>query len=341
MKQSPAAQTLENRPRNYDIIVYGASGFTGRQAAHYLNVHAPKSLKWAIAGRSFDRLNTLFDDLPLEQRPDIIVADAFDESAIDAMCRQTKVVLTTVGPYARFGRLLIDRCVAHRVDYVDITGETPFVRELIDTYHEQAASMGICIIPCSGFDSVPSDLGTYFAVRVLRERGAKQIDRVIAAYTAKGGLNGGTVASGLHLGASGHQDQMDDLFLLNPSMMRPPHESTQEHADPKWPHYDHDLKRWLAPFIMAPINTRVVRRTQALLADTNDDYGPNFHYQEYMECRAPFGALKAISIAVGIRLMDSLFRVRLGRSLIKLLAPAPGQGPSEKTMEEGFFRAKF
>ena len=163
------------QPRRFDVVLYGATGFVGRQTVAYFSEHAG-GLKWALAGRSRKRLEALAVGLGLEDAG-ILVADAEDDAALAALAAQTRVLLSTAGPFALYGSALVAACVAQRTHYVDITGETPWVRGLIDRHHVKAARDGTRIIPCCGFDSVPSDLGAWLVAQALmREHGETCVD---------------------------------------------------------------------------------------------------------------------------------------------------------------------
>lgn len=200
--------------RSYDVVLYGASGFVGKQTVHYFANHVSDSVRWAIAGRNRQRLEAIRDEMGVSV--DVLVADSQDQPAIDEIAAQTQVILTTAGPFARYGNALVDACVRFKTHYVDITGETPWVRRLIDWYQTQAAIDGTRIIPCCGFDSVPSDLGTYLIVRHLQREFNTSCQQVNAYFQAAGGFNGGTLASAFHLYDSGAGVQMSEPFLLNP-----------------------------------------------------------------------------------------------------------------------------
>ncbi len=250
-------------PRDFDVILYGATGFTGRQTVAYFAEHAPAGLRWAIAGRNRAKLEALNSSVP------ILTADAADPVAIDALVERTRVLLTTAGPFAVYGTLFVDACVRFHTHYVDITGETPWVRMLIDRYHDQAAADGTRIIPFCGFDSVPSDLGAMLISQAL----GPQTAEVKTFIEMRGGLNGGTLASVINMYESGAVKAFADSFLLSPSIGRPPRPME---LDPHDARYDADAQSWTAPFPLAAINTRVVRRSCAIL-------GTDFAYQEYAQ----------------------------------------------------------
>ncbi len=203
--------------RNYDVVLYGASGFTGRQTVQYFAEHAPEDLRWAMAGRNRQKLEKLKSQIGCDA--DILVADALEQDQVDAIATQARIILSTAGPFALYGQTLVDACVRFQTHYVDITGETAWVRSLIEHYHDQAAAQGTRIIPCCGFDSVPSDLGTYLMVRHLQQKGLA-CNGVRAYFEAAGGFNGGTLASAFNLIDSGQWQQVSDLFLLNPAGTR-------------------------------------------------------------------------------------------------------------------------
>lgn len=322
-------------PTPYDVTLYGATGFTGRQAARYFARHAPPTLRWAIAGRDPDKLSELA--ARLDRAPDgVVVANALDPDAIDRMCAQTRVVLSTAGPFSRYGDHVVAACVAHGTGYVDITGETPWVRRLIDRHHAQAAQDGTRIVPFCGFDSVPSDIGALALVEHLRRRGTGTA-RVEAYFSGKGGFNGGTLASAVALGESGDLDEVEDPSLLNPEGRRP---DPQAEPDPAGPRSARG--RWLAPFGMGPINTRVVRRSRALAAERGADYGPQFSYQEWMDCgRGLKGMAVAAAVGAAMAAFTPLVGSDSGRKLLTRFGPEPGQGPSEEAMDGGFTRARY
>ena len=326
-----------NNPRPYSVVLYGASGFTGRQTAQYFDEHSD-SIPWAIAGRNRTKLEQV--QQTLSTPVDILVADSQDQEGLDAIVEQTQVILNTAGPFARYGDAVVDACVRKQTHYVDITGETPWVKSLIQRYHAKAAADGIRIIPFCGFDSVPSDLGTYLLVRFMQQELGASCRQVKAYFQASGGLNGGTLASATNLTQSGQSSQMADPFLLNPEQDKTQHIEGKS-KDPKWPQYDKDLGTWIAPFFMGPVNTRVVRRSSALYNQWQASYGTNFTYQEYLK----FEGLSASVSAVGTTLGTGLFALALSQpwawSLLQSRLPQPGSGPSAKVMDEGWFRCEL
>jgi len=323
-----------SRQRVYDVILYGASGFVGRQTAAYFAEHGA-GLRWALAGRNYDKLVAARHAAgPGAAQAGIVVADAADERALMALAGDARVVLSTAGPFALYGSKLVAACVAQRTHYVDITGETPWVRGLIDRHHAQAAAEGTRIIPCCGFDSVPSDLGAWMLVRHFQALG-EACTGVKACFSLRGGFNGGTLASALNTFDTGQATALADPWLLNPAGARP--SSGPDDLDPVAPHRDADFKAWVGPFFMGPVNTRVVRRSAALLG-----YGPDFHYQEYLRFGSgAAAALTAAGFSAGMSATQAALRFAPVRALARRLAPAPGEGPSEDSMNRGGFRCEL
>ena len=286
--------------RSYDVVLYGASGFVGKQTVQYFVRHiSPEQVRWAIAGRNRQKLEAVRDEIGVAVN--VLVADSQNQPAIDAIVSQTRVLLTTAGPFALYGDALVDACVRFKTHYVDITGETPWVRTLIDRYHTQAASDGTRIIPCCGFDSIPSDLGTHLVVRHLQRELGVPCKTVNAYFQAYGGLNGGTLASGFNLYDSAQSGQFNDPFLLNPSTLHTQAELDRS-RDAESPSFAPELNTWVSPFFMAPVNTRIVRRSCALYDQWQEPYGTDFTYQEYLKFDEPLAWLKASSVTAGLAL---------------------------------------
>ena len=327
--------------RDFDVVLYGASGFTGKQTAEYFARNAPPGgLRWAIAGRNLSKLEAVRGSLgPLGESIEILVAEAHDQPAIDAIVARTRVLLTTAGPYALYGTQIVDACVRHRTHYVDITGETTWVRDLIDRYHDEAAATGTRIVPFCGFDSVPSDLGSFLLVRHLQEEGGMghECTGIRAFHQMRGGLNGGTMATAFHLYESGQSSRAVDPFLLSPGVQISADQRARS-ADPRGPRFDPDLGQWTAPFVMGPINTRVVRRSESLFRSWGAGYGEAFTYQEYTRLgRGLGGAVEAAFLSGASALFGGVMATPL-RRLLQPLVPQPGEGPSEETMNHGWFR---
>ena len=312
--------------RKYDLILYGASGFTGRQTVEYCRQFAPAGLSWAIAGRNRSKLEAVNS-----AGVDVLVADAQDDDALHSLARQSRVVASTAGPFGLYGTKLVDACVRNRTHYCDITGETPWIRQQIDRHHVQAAADGTRIVPGCGFDSIPSDFGAWLISRHVHDALNSDCAGVSAYFRVGGGINGGTLASVFHMLETKQLIVARDLFLLDPDPAAHTPEERARNADPTAVRYDADLGKWVGPFLMGSINTRVVRRTQALL-------GSSFDYQEYSK----FGSSRtARGVTFAGKVFESVAASAIGRSILKRLLPKPGEGPSEKVMNAGFFECEF
>lgn len=327
--------------RDFDVVLYGTSGFTGKQTAQYFAAHVPPgSLRWALAGRNRAKLEAVKRELgAVGQTLEIIVADSTDAAALETLASRTRVVLTTAGPFALYGSALVAACVRQRTHYVDITGETPWVRDLIDRHHAQAAADGTRIIPFCGFDSVPSDLGSFLLVEHARRELGVGCRWIKAFFQMQGGLNGGTLATVFHLVESGQAARARDLFLLSPGYT-PSRDELVRSQDPRGPQFVSAVNAWTAPFVMGAINTRVVRRSAWLAAQAGAAYGPEFSYQEFQKFSGPLGWLPAAGLSSGGAVFEALLHSPF-RAALKPLLPAPGAGPSERTMNEGWFRCEL
>ena len=331
------------KARSFDVVLYGATGFVGRQTVAYF-AKQKHGLRWALAGRSASKLEALREACGAKAAG-IIVADATDAIALEALAAQTKVVLSTAGPFALFGSGLVAACVAQRTHYVDITGETPWVRGLIDRHHAQAEREGTRIIPCCGFDSVPSDLGAWLVAQSIQRQYGEACVSVKACHSLRGSVNGGTLASALNLLDSGQNKMLANPFLLNPEGTAPRLKTA--HADPLAPHHDADFNSWVGPFFMGPVNTRVVRRSAALMLLRGEPaYAADFAYQEYLRVgRGPVAAVAAAGLSVGMGLGQLAMAFKPWRSvavpLARALVPGPGKGPSERAMDGGSFRCEL
>ena len=322
-----------------DVILYGAAGFTGRQTVAYFARHAPVGLRWAIAGRSRARLEIARAEAKLApDAVEIIVADSADQQAVDAMVARTRVLLSTAGPFVRYGSPIVDACVRLGTHYADITGETPWIREMIDRHHDRAAAEGTRIVTCCGFDSVPADIGTFLLARRAHAMGTG-LAAARVYYQLRGGFNGGTIASsaGIYETAGA---ALGDPFLLVPNAT-PSEVQRAGSRDVREPRWDADVGAWVGPFMMAVVNTRVVRRSAALQAQRGAPYGRDFVYQEFQKYTPPLAQAKAIGGTLLLGLVDASFRSPALRSVLMQLLPKPGSGPSEESMNRGWFRCEL
>lgn len=324
--------------KKFDLILYGATGFVGQQAIAYLAEHAASSTRWAIAGRSLAKLEAAREAVaqqhPLVRDIAIVVADAQDDAALSKLAASTRVVLSCAGPFALYGSKMVAACVAHQTHYCDITGESPWMRQMIDAHHEQASSDGTRIVPACGFDSVPSDLGAYLLMREMKKRYGDDCTAIKAAFTVGGGgLNGGTLASVMNMIESGQSKALNNPFLLNPAGTAP--KDIAPHRDPLGGHWDEDFKAWLGLFVMGPVNTRVVRRSLGLRGQTAS-------YQEYLRFgRSLVAGAVAASFGVGSKISTGLLEISPLRKLAQRMMAKPGEGPSAESMARGFFKIEL
>jgi short subunit dehydrogenase-like uncharacterized protein len=326
--------------REFDVIVWGATGFTGRLVAeHLLRRHeVGGDLRWAIAGRSDHKLADVRRDLGgRADRLPIVVADADDQSSMDALAERTTVICSTVGPYALHGSNLVAACAGHGTQYCDLTGEVQWMRRMIDAHHERARDTGARIVHTCGFDSIPSDLGVLFVQQEMQRRhGVSAMAVKFRTRDVRGGLSGGTVASLLNMQDEAERDPairavLDDPYGLNPIGERRGLDAPERTL----PEYDPDFGGWVAPFPMAAINTRVVRRSNALMGFP---YGREFRYDEGMLMPfGPWGFPLAAGISAGSAALMAAAAIGAVRRNLTRLLPQPGQGPSAQTRESGYF----
>jgi len=315
--------------KNIDIVIYGATGFTGQLVVKYFQSTNP-GVKWAIAGRNASRLEEISDNC--DQDIEVLIADSDDKEALDIITARTKVILSTAGPFHRYGSKLVESCVDNSSHYVDITGENFWVKGLIDKHHLEASKKGLRIIPSCGYDSLPSDLGTFFAVSKIN----KPVKRVESFQSMKGGASGGTLETMFSMGSLGLSPEMQDPFLLNPKNSYSDEQKNLS-SDKVGLAEKKEIDAWSAPFVMAMANTRVVRRSAALFAERQEPYGESFTYQEHGFHETKWSAIKSLffTFAAAIVLFTPL------KHLIRPMLPKPGEGPSEETQENGFFDCKY
>jgi short subunit dehydrogenase-like uncharacterized protein len=342
--------THQPPPRNdrpYDIVLWGATGFTGRLVAEYLVRHQGPALRLALAGRNRSKLERVRADLraadPSAASLPIVLADAGDPASLAALVDSTRTLCTTVGPYAVHGRGLAAACADRGTDYCDITGEVQFVRDSIDQNHARARETGARVVHCCGFDSIPSDLGVFMIYdHARRLHGAKLGDVGFFVGESKGGFSGGTVASMLNLVDEAKRNPatrrlLGDPYALSPDRPREP--ALGDESDQRGVRWSDELKTWTAPFLMAAVNTRVVRRSNALL---DYAYGDRFRYREAMSLPpGPLGAAAAAAITGGLAGFVVAAALPPTRKLLEKVLPAAGEGPSKEKRDAGYFRARF
>jgi short subunit dehydrogenase-like uncharacterized protein len=328
-------------PRDLDLVVFGASGFVGRLLAAHLAAAAPDGLRIGLAGRSADRLAAVRAGLP-ERAADwpLVVADVQDAGSLAALAGRARVVATTVGPYQRHGLPLVAACATAGTDYVDLTGEVLFVRQSIDRWHTVAVESGARIVHACGFDSVPSELGVLLCAEQAAQEGAGTLeDTVLHVKSAAGGFSGGTIDSmRAQLDAVAGDPAMRRL-VADPYSLSPDRSAEPELGDEQdrlTVTKDPELGRWTGSFVMAPFNTRIVRRSNAL---TGYAYGRRFRYREVMGYgRSPLAPLVAAGVTTGLAAGMAGMSFGPTRALLDRVLPAPGTGPSEQVRERGHFR---
>jgi len=316
--------------REFDIVVYGASGYTGRLVAEYLATHyarRPDAPKWAMAGRDLAKLEGVRDLIGASADTPLVVADAADPMSLTALAERTRVVLTTVGPYQLYGAPLVAACAAAGTDYADLCGEPAWMREMIDAHDAAAKASGARITFSAGFDSIPFDLGVLMLQKEAVARFGKPAPRVRCRVRAmKGTFSGGTAASLTETMKAVAKNPkliglLNDPFALTPGFQGP------DQPNGLLPHYEDDLDHWAAPFIMATINTKNVHRTNFL---RGHPWGTDFRYDEMM-LTSPGEAGKAAAHAV-VELLKNPFGAK---------PPKPGEGPSKDEREAGFYDVLF
>jgi short subunit dehydrogenase-like uncharacterized protein len=334
-------EPLNRAGREFDVLLWGATGFTGQLVARHLaENYQPDALCWAIAGRRESKLNELRERLGVTDLP-MTLGDARDDGNMAALAARTRVVCSTVGPYARFGSNLVAACAAAGTDYCDLTGEAHWIRRMLDAHHEQAVDTGARIVPTCGFDSIPSDLGVYSLQREMRSRHGAPGSRIKGGVVRlKGRASGGTVASMLNLMEEASKDRAVRRILVDPYALNPEgRRSGPDGRDRMSPAYDDDFGKWTAPFIMAGINTRIVRRSAALLPDL---YGPDFSYEETMLTgRGAGGALRAAAVSGVTAAALGVLSIGPIRRLIAPRLPQPGEGPTPQEQINGNWEMRF
>lgn len=335
--------------REFDIVLYGATGFVGKLTAEYL-AKAGGNARIALAGRSPERLLAIRETLgePAQSWP-ILTADASSPSSLNDMAARTRVVVTTVGPYSRYGLPLVAACAAAGTDYADLTGEAMFVRQSIDDYHKEAVDTGARIVHACGFDSIPADMSVFALYRRAQQDGTGELgDTNFVLRGFSGGVSGGTVASMIEVFRASSNDPntrrlFEDPYTLTPDRAAEPELGPQ--PDLPW-RRGRDIApelagTWTSGFAMALYNTRIVRRSNALL---DYAYGTRFRYAENMSVGssilAPVVSAVATAANNGVVALGSRFFRLLPRRLVERVAPKPGTGPSAEAREKGYYRAE-
>lgn len=344
--------------RAYDLVLFGASGFVGTLTAGELAAKAPDGVRIALAGRSRAKVEAVRATLPAAAAHwPVIEVDAGDPEQVRALAESTKVVVTTVGPYARYGLPLVAACAEAGTQYADLTGEVLFVRESADSFHAVAREHGAKIVHACGFDSIPSDIGTLELAETAAANGDGELtETTLYVRGMRGGFSGGTIDSmrqqAIDMADAANSRIVADPYGLSPDRSAEP--SSSRSAAPTKIGNPLDLVRglakqapvrrspdghWLAPFVMASFNTRIVRRSNALLGHA---YGRGFRYAEVMD----FGtSLKAPVLATGMTAgllgVAGGMRFPATRAVLDRVLPKPGEGPSPEAQEKGRFRMEI
>ena len=313
--------------REYQIILYGATGFTGRLCAEYLKNNYPE-IKWAIAGRDRQKLEALKNSLDL--KCEIFLASGEDKESIDKFVSKTKVVLSTAGPFARYSNLVVKSCVENRTHYTDITGENHWVKDLIDEYHEKASEEGTRIIPSCGYDSIPSDMGVFYSVHQM----GKPVKKITVYHSGQGGVSGGTTETMFTIGPLPKEKR--DPFLLNP-------ENSVSEKQRKLSKDGFEIKRientdsYSGIGLMSFANTRVVRRSSALFDADQKSYGSDFIFKELGNYSSKRSArMASLGLIFAFLVISSPLR-----HIVRKFLPKPGEGPNKETRENGWFKGLF
>jgi len=328
--------------KEFDILVFGASGFTGRLVTRQLKkLYADGNTTWGIAGRNPDKLQELIRTEQLPANVGITFADSNQPESLAEAIGKARVVLTTVGPYAKYGSDVVRLCAELGVHYCDLTGEVHWMRSMIDQYQATAERTGARIVHTCGFDSIPSDIGVYFMQKQMQERHGVPARHVkYRASDFKGGFSGGTLDSMWSMSELAERDASVRTLIADPYALDPVGgQRGQDGPDHGTPEFDADFNAWVAPFVMAQINTRVVRRSNALM---NYAWGRDFRYDEGTLMPAgPFGFFGAAAMAMGFGTLNAMTRVPTLREFLQRMLPKPGEGPSAAQIENGFFRIEL
>ena len=305
--------------REFDIILHGASGYTGRLVAEHLlkTYGVGRELKWAISGRNREKLSQVRAEIGAPESLPILTADAADPATLQALAHRARVIISTAGPYQLYGSGLVAACAANGTDYVDLTGESNWIAEMIAAHEAEAKRSGARIVFSCGFDSIPFDLGVFFAEQEAKARFGQPAVRVRGRVRGmKGGLSGGTMASGAATMAAVQKNPSLAALMTDPFALTPGFKGPAQPDDSK-PYEDPATGTWVVPFMMAAINTKAVHRSNFLLGHP---YGTDFQYDEMLMTQGPGGQAPSFEMGGGLK---------------------PGEGPSKEERETGFYDVLF
>ena len=326
--------------KQLDLIIWGATGFTGQLVSEYINKkYSNTALKWGIAGRNKEKASVIAERLNIA-KDRIFIADCNDIESLIKLTFRTKVICTTVGPYAKLGTNLIEACIKTNTNYCDITGETQWIRKMIDKYHSKAKENKIKIINSCGFDSIPSDMGVFYSQKNLFEKTGKYANSInMRGAGAKGGISGGTYNSLSNVLEEARLDKEVRKTLTNPYGLNPiGRQNGPDKTDLQSVIFDKVSNSWIAPFVMAGINTKIVRRSHALI---DFKYGSDFSYDEAtLSGKGVLGQVKGylslIPIFLATRKKGSFIK-----NIVDYILPKSGEGPSQKTRISGYYNLRF
>src|SRR6266487_4477525 len=321
--------------RELDVVLYGATGFVGKLTAEYLARAAPDDVRIGLAGRSQEKLERVREELGARAADwPLFVADSKDGAALAELAARTTAAATTVGPYRRYGMALVEACAAAGTHYADLTGETLFMRETIQRFDAPAKASGARVVHTCGFDSIPSDIG----VLALHEAAGELADTTLVLRQVKGGVSGGTLATLKGTVDDVKRDRSLSKVLADPYALSPDRDAEPElgsEADLRGAEYSEELGTWFGPFVMAPVNTRVVRRSNAL---QDWAYGRRFRYREVMAFGSGLtGRAKALGVGGGMAALTAGLVLPPSRWALDRVLPGPGTGPKEELVRDGFF----
>lgn len=318
---------------SFDIILIGATGFTGRRAAKYLQQHAPDSLRWGIAARNPDKLSRIAKETGLPDERCFVV-DTLNKTQVEDIVTKTGIIITTVGPFSLYGEEVIAACAQTGTHYLDITGEVGFIKEMADKYEEAAHKSGALLIPFSGFDSVPADLATFLLQKEFNQ--PKKLS-IRSYYSISGGFNGGTIATMLNKFETGEYKKMN-----NPALLLDENSSQKIHTPEKAHFFGFDkmINRWSAPFIMGAINSKVVYKSASIMRGKESPYADSLAYSEHSSLGRWYNPLPFIVVSTIVLSITLLGPKKWFRTFLRKIMPAPGEGPSEQKIESGYFKLK-
>ena len=331
-----------DRSREFDIVLWGATGFTGRLVADYLvrnYLGGESALRLALAGRNKEKLEEVAKEAGAPELP-VLVGDSFDADSLGAIASKAEVLISTVGPYAKYGAGVVAACVRNGTDYCDLTGETHFVRAMIDEHHEQAKQTGARVVHCCGYDSIPSDLGTLMVQEAFKQQNGKYASEVkTAAGEMSGAFSGGSFASMFNIVDEIKANPSLRKMLGNPYGLNPKGVRGPDKGDQTGVRFDKDFDMWTGPFLMAAINTRIVRRSHALMGLP---WGEDFRYSEVISTgKGAKGWSRAAAVAGGTIAFMGAIALPVTRPLLEKRLPSPGEGPSREARDKGFFKTRL